>query len=132
MPEVGTRVDGQVDASHVTRLHVAILGRVAISPGSASAARIPVRTVKERCLPDRSPLLAYQSGISEAALLERFSAFSACHVREQLAALEAAGLLRGAALEVRAPRLFGSGEAAPLKHYFPAPGVGLGWVAARG
>eukprot|EP00908_Phaeocystis_cordata_P007581 Transcript_18235.p1 GENE.Transcript_18235~~Transcript_18235.p1 ORF type:complete len:520 (+),score=188.59 Transcript_18235:995-2554(+) len=103
VPEVGTRVDGQVDASHVTRLHVAILGRVAISPG-----------------------------ISEAALLERFSAFSACHVREQLAALEAAGLLRGAALEVRAPRLFGSGEAAPLKHYFPAPGVGLGWVAARG
>ena len=84
------------------------------------------------CPPDRRPLLAYQSGISEAALLERFSAFSACHVREQLAALEAAGLLRGAALEVRAPRLFGSGEAAPLKHYFPAPGVGLGWVAARG
>ena len=75
----------------------------------------------EGCPPDRRPLLAYQSGISEAALLERFSAFSACHVREQLAALE-----------VRAPRLFGSGEAAPLKHYFPGPGVGLGWVAARG
>ena len=103
VPAVGMRVDGSVDEAHVRQLQRALLCRVAVSPG-----------------------------ISASSLLERFGAYGACHVREQLQQLQQAGLLRCTALTVRTPQLFGAGRGAELKHYFPVPGVGLSWVAASG
>ena len=103
VPAVGMRVDGSVDEAHVRQLQRALLCRVAVSPG-----------------------------ISASSLLERFGAYGACHVREQLQQLQEAGLLRCTALTVRTPQLFGAGRGAELKHYFPVPGVGLSWVAASG
>jgi hypothetical protein len=76
--------------------------------------------------------IAVSPGISASSLLERFGAYGACHVREQLQQLQGAGLLRCTALTVRTPQLFGAGRGTELKHYFPVPGVGLSWVAANG
>jgi hypothetical protein len=47
--------------------------------------------------------IAVSPGISASSLLERFGAYGACHVREQLQQLQGAGLLRCTALTVRTP-----------------------------